>query len=258
MQQGRDLGRRERSISLWFSSEVSVTVPEATSNALAMLISHTHRFAFVHVPKTAGSSVVIALGGHADCANNFWANRWLAAIGIHVNHVAPWRYKRFRPHVAAAVLQAQLPTAVFNGLFKFAFVRNPWDLLVSSYHYLRTKPEHRRSRLVRSLPSFTDYVEYEISRGRLVQSALLCDRRGTLLMDFVGRYESLESDFDFICRRIGLEATLPRVNAGSRGDYRGYYTPSLAGRVAEAFAADIDRFGYDFDGGQSERQGQAA
>jgi hypothetical protein len=214
-----------------------------------MLLSHSRRFAFIHVPKTAGSSVFIALKPYADRVDDYWANRWLAAAGIHVNHLAPVAYRKFRPHVAARTLQQWLPAEVFAGLFKFAFVRNPWDLLVSSYHFLKSKPEHRRSRLVRSLPSFADYVEYEIRRGRLLQTSMLCDRQGRLLMDFVGRYESLAADFATICGRLGLEATLPRVNASARGDYRDHYPPALAARVAEAFAPDLERFGYSFDVG---------
>lgn len=214
-----------------------------------MLVSHTHAFAFVHVPKTAGSSVHLALGRHATSADAYWANRWLGRLGIPVNRFAPWPYTKFRPHASAAVLQAWLPRDVFDSLFKFAFVRNPWDLLVSYWHYLRSKPGHRRSRIARSLPSFAAYVDYEIHRSRFSQTSMLCDRDGRLLVDFVGRYESLPTDFAFICRRIGVEATLPRVNVGKRTDYRDSYTPALAARVAEAFAADVERFGYAFDDG---------
>jgi len=213
-----------------------------------MLISHSHSFAFFHVPKTAGSSVRVALGRHATCVDDYWANRALARIGIPVNCFAPWPYTKLRPHASAATLAAWVPPEIFERLFKFAFVRNPWDLLVSYWHYLRHNPGHHRGRIARRLPDFAAYVEYEIRRGQFSQSGLLCDRRGRLLVDFVGRYESLPTDFTFVCRRIGIEATLPRVNAGRRGDYRDYYTPALAARVAEAFAADVERFGYAFDG----------
>jgi hypothetical protein len=212
-----------------------------------MLISHSHSFAFFHVPKTAGSSVRVALGRHATCVDDYWANRALARIGIPVNRFAPWPYTKLRPHASAATLAAWLPPEIFERLFKFAFVRNPWDLLVSYWHYLRHNPGHHRRRIARRLPDFAAYVGYEIRRGRISQSRLLCDRRGRLLVDFVGRYESLPTDFVRICRRVGIEATLPRVNAGSRGDYRDYYTPALAARVAEAFATDVERFGYAFE-----------
>ena len=90
-------------------------------------------------------------------------------------------------------------------------------------------------------------MEYEIRRGTFSQSAMLCDRDGQVLIDFVGRYESLVDDFAFICRQIGVEATLPRANAGDRTDYRDYYTPALADRVGEAFRSDVEGFGYTFD-----------
>jgi hypothetical protein len=214
-----------------------------------MLLSAPHNFAFIHVPKTAGSSIYGALGRYANQPNAYLPNRLLACLGIRINHFAPWPHTKFRPHASAAVLRAWLPRPIFDSLFKFAFVRNPWDLLVSYWHYLRTKPNHRRSRIARSLPSFEAYIDYEIERGEFTQSSLLCSRDGRLLVDFVGRYESLASDFDFICRRIGIEASLPHVNTTSRGDYRDYYTPPLAARVAEAFADDVERFGYTFDDG---------
>ncbi len=216
-----------------------------------MIVSESHSFAFVHVPKTGGTSVYSVLRHYATHPNAYWGNRWLERIGIRVNHFAPWPYTKFRAHSPAAALEASLPADVFDRLFKFAFVRNPWDILVSYWHFIRRTPGHKRHRRVMSLPSFAHYVEYEIRRKSFSQVGLLCNRDGRLLVDFVGRYESLESDFAFIGRRIGLTATLPRCNAGARGDYREHYTPSLVDRVAEAYADDIERFGYSFDNGMA-------
>ena len=218
-----------------------------------MLLSASHRFACVHVPKTAGSSVHRVLNRYATHPDTYLPNRLLARLGIPINHFAPWPNTKFRVHASAAVMHAWLPRATFDSLFKFAFVRNPWDLLVSYWHYLRTKPGHRRSRIARSLPSFEAYIEYEIRRGQFSQSSLLCDRHGRLLVEFVGRYESLTSDFAFVCRRIGVEEALPCLNSTARDDYRTYYTAALRDRVAEAFAGDIERFGYDFDDGARSR-----
>ena len=218
-----------------------------------MLISHTHRFAFIHIPRTAGCSVSVALGRHGENVMGYWANRWLDRVGIHVNHYAPLRWRRFRLHTSAAILRRQVPADVFDGLFKFTFVRNPWAMLVSHYRFLTTNDAHHRSRLARRLGSFADYVDYEIRRDKISQSRMVTDRHGRLLVDFVGRMESLEQDFATICRRIGVEANLPHLNrsAGSRSteeDYRNSYDDRLIDRVADHFAEDIERFGYRFDG----------
>jgi hypothetical protein len=212
-----------------------------------MLISHSRRFAFVHLPKTGGCSVKVALQPFADDPLAYAPNRWLDRCGIHVNYFAPWWHKRFRTHTPAAILHRELPPDAFADLFTFAFVRNPWDLLVSSYHFLTHSHRHRRGRVARRLGSFERYVAYEASRGKLVQSRMLTSRHGRLLVDFVGRFEALEADFTTVCRHLQLAARLPHVNAGAGGDYRLHYTPALAALVADAFGPDIDRFGYSFD-----------
>ena len=212
-----------------------------------MLISHTHRFAFVHVPKTGGCSVKIALAPFADDVLAYAPNRWLDRCGVHVNYFAPWPWKRFRTHTPASILHRELPADAVAGLFMFAFVRNPWDLLVSSYHFLRRDRSHRRGRLAARLGSFARYVDYELRRGKLLQTRMLTSRHGRLLVDFVGRFETLEADFALVANHLGLTARLPHVNAVRHGDYRAHYTPRLVARVADAFGADIERFGYVFE-----------
>lgn len=188
-----------------------------------------------------------ALSPFANDPLAYGPNRWLDRCGIHVNYFAPWWHKRFRAHTPVAILHRELPPDAFAQLFTFAFVRNPWDLLVSSYHFLALSSAHRRGRLVRRLGSFEHYVDYELARGKLLQSRMLTSGHGRLLVDFVGRFESLASDFAQVCRHLGLTASLPHVNAGQSGDYRPRYTPALAARVADAFGEDVERFGYTFD-----------
>jgi hypothetical protein len=77
---------------------------------------------------------------------------------------------------------------------------------------------------------------------------MVADRRGHVIVNFLGRYESLHSDFDHACRCIGIDADLGQANMSTRGDYRDYYTDRLAALVRDHFAEDIERFGYEFAG----------
>ena len=65
---------------------------------------------------------------------------------------------------------------------------------------------------------------------------MLCDRQGKLLVDYVGRFETLRDEFDFITRKLGLNADLGHVNSSKHRDYRSYYDDKLIELVAERLA----------------------
>jgi hypothetical protein len=155
-------------------------------------------------------------------------------------------------HLPAGVLRELLPEAVWNSYFKFAFVRNPWDLLVSMYHYLKSHtatPGHQQRNpdmheLIRRSPDFDSYVRlYSLQLTDM--SALLCDDERELV-DFVGRYERMEEDFASACRAIGIDIALPHVNRSEHAHYRDYYSAETKSIVSRLFARDIERFQYTF------------
>jgi hypothetical protein len=75
----------------------------------------------------------------------------------------------------------------------------------------------------------------------------LTDDSGTLIVDFVGRFERLQEDFDEISRRLGrTPVALPRTNASRHAAYTECYTPATAEIVAKRYARDIAQFGYRF------------
>ncbi len=70
---------------------------------------------------------------------------------------------------------------------------------------------------------------------------------GRLLVDFVGRYERLHEDFQYVCRTLGVEATLPHVNPSRHGDYRSYYNIRTMNMLKDVAREDIEMFAYEFD-----------
>lgn len=214
-----------------------------------MLISYSHKFLFVHVPKAAGVSVTQGLAPHAHRPEQLPINRLLNRFGVHTNlMLGPYTWRWFRLHHSAQIIRRHLPARVYNQLFKFAFVRNPWDTAVSFYHYCLEHPTHHRHRMAVRLGSFTEFIKWRASRKPHLQANMVCDHHNRLLVDFLGRFETLEEDFQHVCRRIGIQAQLPRLNTSQHRDYRSYYNDHTAELVASRWRRDIDLFGYTFDG----------
>jgi hypothetical protein len=231
----------------------------------AMPISHERRFIFVHVPKAAGSSVMAVL--EANCAaldfnqRNVWPRFFGDPRGIDHFHelrgfFALNSMRHFpEQHLPARILRQLVPEATWSSYFKFAFVRNPWDLVVSSYSFLKEMFHQHPATAdgdpdISFIVSSVDFANYVRARTYFASEKgvlpFLCDREGRLLVDFVGRVERIEEDFKTICERIGIEAELPRLNAFPRPHYREFYTPETRDLVAREFARDIEMFGYEF------------
>ena len=215
-----------------------------------MRISYRHKFIFIHVDRTGGTSISTALDRYSFRQSDL--SRLVAAalrrIGFRAGYYR-WQ-KNPTQHVSAAFLKSRLPTKVFESYFKFAFVRNPWDWIVSLYHARLQHPVHPEYELARYLGDFPSYLQWWVDNKRSQQKDLLVDDNNNLLVDFVGRFESLESDFKTICRRLGLKLTLPHRNDSIfrvTKDYREYFDADTRDLVAEVCADDIRLFGYSFD-----------
>lgn len=216
-----------------------------------MLICHRHQFLFVHIAKTAGTSVRSTLNRLRWRDPYFIPQFICSRISGLTGHRIACKIPRHAKVIAAYEM---LPREVFDGLFKFAFVRNPWDLQVSSYHHLKRE----RPQLVgdRDFESFLRYkldparpYQYHLDTSIELQSDYLIDLHGKVLVDFIGRFETLGADFITICERIGVKPPVleHKRQAKDRSGYQKYYTPETADLVARHFAADIAMFGYTFE-----------
>jgi hypothetical protein len=219
-----------------------------------MVLSHSYRFIFIHVAKTGGLSVREALQPFTVEPEKFVMRRPRKMIRDRVNPL----YKVWETlllHAKASDAKRELPPEVFDSYFKFAFVRNPWDLLVSFYHFILREPDAPKHDQVKALGSFDAFVEWVAATPDpfpknvpKLQSEMITDTDGNLLVDFVGAYETLQEDFDEVTRILGIRAALPHVNQSVHRDYRHHYNDRTRAIVAEHFRPDIERFGYSFDG----------
>jgi hypothetical protein len=204
------------------------------------MICHRQRIVFVHLRRTAGNSIEAALGGIV------LFDRWFRRTDTWDNrlHRGPsWRKRNLRGHrihATAAEIRALYPRQ-FDRFFRFTIVRNPWEQMASLYGRLHAAD--------REFTGFRGWLwRFDCAAGT-VPRASLHDEEGRCLVDFIGRFERLQADFDAACDMAGIpRRPLPRTNAAAGPGLDAIYDVASVRIVERLYAADIERFGYTFGG----------
>ena len=207
-----------------------------------MIISAEHKYIFVAILKTGTHSVRQALREHMG-------PRDLEQVGLFVQKKfpIPELAKLQHGHLSLQQIRPYLRPEEWAGLFKFAFVRNPFDRFVS-YCAFRTRDTDAFERDPKQV--MRNYLFEAPPLGHLLfqpQHLFVTGPDGELLADHVGRVEQMQQSYDEIAARIGIPSRpLEKVNATERRDYRDYYDQQLIDGVAKLYARDLELFGYQF------------
>ena len=231
-----------------------------------MILSHAHKFIYVKTYKTGSTSVEAALsaicgpddviteaseplrGVRQKPAQNYRIEHpekpsrplWKTLLGRPERHYHP--SIGYYEHMPASRIRTYAGEDVWRRYYKFSFERNPWDRQVSWYHY-KTK-----SKTAAAKPSFDAFNSDR--RKAFVENWSLYTEDDRIALNFVGRYETLEADFETVLAEIGLagEVSLPRANVskGRQGSYRDYYSEKARDLVSSWYAPEIAHFGYSF------------
>jgi len=229
-----------------------------------MILSHQHQFIFIKTRKTAGTSIEIALSkfcGEKDIITpispadeekrkelgyrgpqNYLAPIW----GYSLRDAAKWmvhgkKRKRFFNHIPAEEIKKHIGRAIWDLYFKFCFVRNPWERIISTYFW-RYKSEDR--------PSISDFIQAELDNPLRKSNLDLMMIDGQVAVDRVCRYENLTQELEEITRIIGLPEVpaLPQAKGSFRKDKRSYreiLSPEDQEKIRVAFQTEIELFGYE-------------
>ncbi len=190
---------------------------------------------FVHITKTAGTSIKRAL--------NFYRNRKDYNGFTHAKHIS------------ARDIRLIVGEENFHQAYKFAFVRNPWSRIVSLYRYKLRKNPHIKNYKDHSFEAFVKsyflHPKPSLSfagKNYWTQLDWITDEAGNIIIDFVGKFESITEDAAIITKKItGKEVKLPMVNVNHPPmDYRSFYSDELRDIIAKYFAKDIEYFDYSF------------
>ena len=203
------------------------------------MISHEHKFIFIHPPKTGGSSIEQAL--EHLCEFDHPKHQYMCDIHYHFDNRKGNKRR-------------------FNSYFKFSTVRNPWARMFSLYKYYNRGKEW-------SIESFRKFISgrFAGNRGPDVQSVVdFCSivnepskgcknfdktisQENKIAVDFFIRLENFQEDFDYVCEEIGIKKSkVPHVYRTKNVNHKDFYDNDLIEKVGIKFQKDLDFFDYLF------------
>lgn len=187
---------------------------------------------FVHIPKAAGIAVSKSLFSRTGAS-----------------HIKLRNYKLI------------FSEREFNAYFKFTFVRNPWDRLVSAYEFLKqggyypSDAEWYNQNLNR-FKSFEEFVLNWLNEQNVFswihfvpQYDFLCTTSDHIDIDFIGKYETIQNDYKYVRSKLGGIGKPLRIlnkNMNREKNYRAYYNSQTRKIVSKVYQEDIELFGYEY------------
>ncbi len=209
---------------------------------------------FLHIYKIAGKSIKNSLIENQD--KNLLVNK------IYNNTFGYLGYKKkYLPHQSIEIerngelLHSHIRADdyrnylgdKFDDYFTFTFVRNPFDWQVSLYQFMREKKSHPQHSLMLSM-NFKDYIKWRCTEEPEHQTFFILDDKEQNLVNFIGKFESLEKDLKKVCDINGLKMKqLEHLGSSNRKDYREYYDSESQKLLVDTFKKDFEFLNYSTD-----------
>ena len=207
---------------------------------------------YVHIPKTGGTSIekIFYEILHKEKPSMTSRSDFEYFLGWDGEH------KLWMQHATMQQINDLYEKDV-SEYFKFAFVRNPYERAVSDWKFLRGRSNKKwRSKTFLKYLNCDGYFKRMLSDKKnkstridhtYSQFDFLYSKDGKCLVDFIGKFENLQEDFNTICDKMGIaRKTLPYSKKQKYKNYTEYYDDETREIVAEKYAKDIEYFGYEF------------
>ena len=180
---------------------------------------------FIHIPKTGGMSIQEALSLQQ------YRNRRKLAQGREYSGLVTFGHELL-PYLQRRGLAPR-------DVFTFSFVRNPYDRAVSLWAYFRQQynTDIGFTEWCRNIGAYTWRIRYPQARWL-----------DGLTVDFVGRFEILQRDFDRLCVLLSVpQSNLPHLNQSEHGARQDHYTDEARAIIRAHYARDFAELGYEND-----------
>ncbi|HEY3914821.1 MAG TPA: sulfotransferase family 2 domain-containing protein [Verrucomicrobiae bacterium] len=215
-----------------------------------MLVSHLKRFIYTKTMKTASTSLEVYFEPYC-----MFPGEWkfqherqeyrtgAGIVGCRNGSLMVVQSSIWWNHMPAASIKAMLGKELWDSYFKFCSVRNPFDKLVSAFHFFNPAAADSAN-LVQDFENWLLAGDLPYDRNKYTIDGEFC-------MDDVIRYETLTEDLRRICRQIGAEFELEKLSALKAGKrpkrpLTDYYSKDSVAIVNRLFKYELDTFGYQF------------
>jgi hypothetical protein len=225
------------------------------------MISIKKRFLFIHVEKTGGNSIQTVLKDYSeDVFDNIHdigkGGKKQILDGVENFEVKNLKYGTIK-HSRLRDYKRVLEQDVYEGLFKFSTIRNPWERMISCYFSPHRKglPWDREEfiRVVKAAPTLSDCITLDSPLSKGIKNKIkrwipLSEAKLDRDIDFLMRYEHLNEDFAQVCKKLILPVIqLPVIHKSNRQHYSHYYDEELIRIVEDKFCDEIDFGEYKFE-----------
>ena len=204
-----------------------------------MIVSHKHKFIFIHIPKTGGTTIASAMPGNIQ----------------------------FKYHAKARHIKDDF--TMYNDYFSFAFVRNPWDRLYSIYTFNQRFVKRHVHTPIYETNGLNHYFECDFKTWLMEKSTwsawdmqkqylpeqlqtqydYIVDENGNNIISHIARYENFTEEYIAICDKLNVKSkTLEVLNKSKRvQNFKDVYDEEMIVFVNKNHKIDIDKFNYTFE-----------
>ena len=202
-----------------------------------MVIHAKKKVIFVHVPKTAGSSMEkFILDKDLDCMDPE------ELYGVDENG-------RALQHLMASDIKQIVPN--YAQYFSFSIVRNPYERIVSEYFWCPIEDVGHKGD--QTFDEFLSYAKHVVLTQNYFANAFtdhfipqykfVYDDQMNKIVNHVGRFENLDKTVRIVRRKMNLEKPFPKLNA-RRSNERVNLTRDQKNTIYDLYKKDFELFGY--------------
>lgn len=194
------------------------------------MISNKYKCLYIHIPKTAGTSIENVMRDYDRPVETGSDHRTLKSYMREID---------------------------LNKYFKFTFVRNSYDRIYSIFNYTITGGNRSKGsiKLAQQIPKdfklfgkkyIANGIDYETIPMLRPQIDYLLDDTEKINIDFIGRFENLNNDFLKIKEITGMTKKLPHTRQRKHDSYKDVYDDELINIIQQAYLEEIEYFNFKF------------